>query len=83
MTKKVSWVQVLVVLVGALLGSMIAGATKGVVFLAWLSFGTSFALAPTTLDLGVLHLTFGFGIDVCIGMLIGLIVAMLVARKVR
>ncbi len=83
MTKKVSWVQVLVVLIGALLGSMVAGATKGIVFLSWLSFGSSFSLSPTTLDLGVVHLTFGFGIDICIGMLIGLIVAMLVARKVR
>lgn len=83
MSRKVSWVQVLIVLIGTLLGSMLSTVTKDVSFLSWLSFGDSFALSPFTVNLGVFHLTFGFGVDVCIGMLLGMIISMVIARKVR
>lgn len=76
-------VQVLIVLIGTLLGSMIAGVTKGTRFFSWLSYGDSLELSPFKLDLGVFHLTLGFGIEVCIGMLLGMLVSVIIARKVR
>lgn len=83
MSKRLSWVQVLIVIIGMMLGSLIASVTQDVPYCAWLSYGYDFSLSPATLDIGFFHLTFGIGIDICIGMLIGMVIAMIAARKVR
>lgn len=85
MSKKVSWVQIVIVLIGMLLGSLLANLTQvqKIPYCAWLSYGYDFSMSPATVNLGFFHLTFGIGIDVCIGMLLGMIIAMIIARKVR
>lgn len=45
---------------GIILGSLIAGVSQNVGWLAWLAFGVDIGISPFTLDLAVLSLTFGF-----------------------
>ena len=82
-TKKLSVIQVLVLLIGAVLGGFAAKLTAGVPFLSWLGFGDSFGFSPCTLDLGVLQLTFGLHAEVTVATILGLIAAILICRRMN
>lgn len=75
--------QVLILAIGAVLGSLIGRLAKGVAFLDWLSFGDRFGLKATTLDLGLVEVTFGFSLDITIAAVLGLILAIFCCRKLR
>lgn len=75
------WMQVFILMVGAMLGSLIGKITASIPFLRWLSFGDSFGLTPATLDLGLLELTFGFHLEITIAAILGLILAIFFCRK--
>lgn len=75
--------QVLILLVGTVLGSLIARLTKEIGFLSWLSFGDTFGVSPFTVDLGVAQFTFGMTFDLTIAAILGLIIAMVVCRWLR
>lgn len=75
--------QVLIIMVGAMLGSLIGRITAGISFLRWLSFGDSFGLTPATLDLGLIELTFGFHLEITIATILGLILAIVFCRKLQ
>lgn len=83
MKKGLSLIQVLILLIGAVLGSLIARLTEGVRFLSWLAFGDSFGLSPATVDLGVLSVTFGFHVEITIATILGLILAIVLCRRLR
>lgn len=75
--------QVLIIMVGAMLGSLIGRITAGISFLRWLSFGDNFGLTPATLDLGLIELTFGFHLEITIATILGLILAIVFCRKLQ
>lgn len=81
--KRISFMQVLILLVGTVLGSLIARLTREIGFLSWLSFGDTFGVSPFTVDLGVAQFTFGMTFDLTIAAILGLIIAMVVCRWLR
>ncbi|MFA8375262.1 MAG: DUF4321 domain-containing protein, partial [Akkermansia muciniphila] len=72
MKHKLSFLQILVLLIGAVLGSLIAKMAAGASGLSWLAFGQSFGLSTTTLDLGIFTLTFGFTMSITVATILGL-----------
>ena len=78
MRSKNSWVLLLMVLSGIVLGGFIWEAASGVPFLSWLNFGQSFGLNdPLVLNLGILVITFGLSIRITMASIIGVIIAIL------
>ena len=80
MKRKTSLLQVLVLLIGVVLGNLIGKIAEGISALQWLAFGQSFGLEATTLDLGLIQLTFGFHITITIAAILGLIFALILCR---
>ncbi len=69
---------------GIVVGTLVGNLTAGIEFLSWLSYGIRFGLkTPVQLDLGVLDLTFGMNINLTISCIIFVIIAMIIAKKVR
>ena len=81
--KKLNFIQILILLIGAVLGSLIAKLTEGIGALSWLSFGDTFGVSPFTVDLGVAELTFGLTFDLTIAAILGLIIAIFICRMMR
>ncbi|WP_313529723.1 DUF4321 domain-containing protein [Anaerotignum sp.] len=76
------WVLVLLLLAGVVLGGFIGNVVGDIPALSWLAYGSKFGLSsPLVLDLGVLTLQFAFTIRFTIAGIIGIIVALLVYRK--
>lgn len=74
----------LMLLSGIVVGTLVGNLTAGIEFLSWLSYGIRFGLkTPVQLDLGVLDLTFGMNINLTISCIIFVIIAMIIAKKVR
>lgn len=79
MMGKNSWVLLLMVLSGIVLGGFIGEMAQGVSFLSWLNFGQSFGLNdPLVLNLGILVITFGLSIRITMAGIIGVIIAILI-----
>ena len=77
------WVIVLFILSGLVIGGLIGNLTGNIDRLWWLSYGQEFGLQdPLVLDLSVLKLTFGMTIKINIASIIGVVVALLIYRKV-
>lgn len=83
MTKKLSFLQILILVIGAVLGGFIAKLTAGIPMLSWLNYGDSLGISPATLDLGVLKLTFGLSIHVTVATILGLIAAILICTRLH
>ncbi|MBQ8144285.1 MAG: DUF4321 domain-containing protein [Butyricicoccus sp.] len=81
--KKLNFIQLLILLIGAVLGNLIARLSSGVSYLSWLAFGDTFGVSPFTVDLGVAELTFGLTFELSIAAIIGLILAIIICRKLR
>lgn len=81
MRSKNSWVLLLMILSGIVLGGFIGEMAEGIPFLSWLNFGESFGLKdPLVLNLGILVITFGLTIRITMASIIGVIIAVLVYR---
>lgn len=74
----------LMLLSGIVVGTLVGNITRGIDFLYWLSYGITFGLTePFQLDLGVLSVTFGASINLTISCIIFIVIAMIIAKKVR
>ena len=77
------WKNLLLVLSGVVVGSLVSSLCEGVKFLSWLSYGLAFGTnAPVTIDLGVLHLTLGIGIDITVAVIIFVALFYVFGRKI-
>ena len=79
---KNGWTLLLLVLAGVVLGGFIGSLTEGISGLSWLNYGQGFGLeTPIVLDLGLLVLTFGLTIRISIASIIGVVLAIIIYRK--
>lgn len=78
---KNSWVLLIFVLVGLVIGGFIGMLTQNVAGLNWLNYGQTFGLDdPLVLNLGILIITFGLNIKITICSIVGMIIAILIYR---
>lgn len=82
MRSKNGWVLLIMLLSGIVLGGFIGMLTANVSGLIWLNYGQSFGLEnPIVLDLGLLILTFGLTIHISIASILGVVIAIIIYRK--
>ena len=82
MRSKNGWVLLIMLLSGIVLGGFIGMLTANVSGLSWLTYGQSFGLEnPIVLDLGLLILTFGLTIHISIASILGVVIAIIIYRK--
>ena len=82
MKSKNGWVLLIMLLSGIVLGGFIGMLTANVSGLSWLNFGQSFGLqTPIVLDMGLFVLTFGLSIHISIASIIGVVLAIIIYRK--
>lgn len=78
---KNSWVLLIFVLVGLVIGGFIGMLTQNVAGLDWLNYGQTFGLDdPLVLNLGILIITFGLNIKITICSIVGMVIAILIYR---
>lgn len=76
-------ISILFVLAGLVIGGLLGNLAANVSWLNWLAYGEEFGLMdPVVLDLNVLTLTLGLTIKINIASIIGVIIALLLYRKV-
>lgn len=84
---KNSWALLLLLLAGVVLGGFIGYLTKDVSFLSWLNYGQDFGIGEADnlgivrLNLGIMIISFGLRIKITIAGIIGIILAIIVYRK--
>lgn len=77
------WVLLLFIFSGLVIGGLLGELAGHVDFLWWLSYGQSFGLeTPIQLNLNIVQITFGLMFKINISSIIGLIIAILIYRKV-
>ncbi|MBE5865970.1 MAG: DUF4321 domain-containing protein [Lachnospiraceae bacterium] len=78
--KRVNWLLIGLVLIGFVLGTVIARIFPG----TFLSYGQVFGLSnPVELDMGFLVLTFGLKFNITIAGIIGVITSFVIYRFIR
>lgn len=77
------WILIVFILSGLVIGGLLGDLAKGVSGMSWLAYGQSFGLTkPLELDLNIIQLTFGFGININIASIIGMAIGIFIYRKV-
>ena len=81
MRGKGSWIIIMVMLIGLVIGTVIGGYCSGISALSWLDYGKVFGItSPMVLDLGVFVLTLGLTIKINIANIIGIIISFLLYK---
>ena len=76
------WVLIVIVIAGAMLGSVLAGAVGESTYLSWLGRSLTVGLSPpVTLDLHVLTLTMGLVLRLNLAIVLGILVAAFLFRR--
>jgi hypothetical protein len=84
---KNSWSLLLIILAGVVLGGFIGYLAQDVPYLSWLNYGQKFGIGDGNssgiirLNLGVMVISFGISIKITIAGIIGMILAILIYRK--
>ena len=77
------WILLVFILSGLVVGGLLGDLAGKVYFLWWLSYGESFGLSsPIELDLSIVQISFGLMFKINIASIIGMIIAILIYRKV-
>lgn len=83
---KNGWLLLLFILIGVVLGGLIADMTAGIPALSWLSYGNTFGISNTgnalVVDLGILVVTFALQIKITVASIIGVVLAIIVYRYI-
>ena len=81
MRGKGSWIIIMVMLIGLVIGTVIGGYCSGISALSWLDYGKVFGItSPMVLDLGVFVLTLGLTIKINIAIIISFLLDKLLVR---
>ena len=81
MRSKSSWIIIIVMLFGLVIGTVIGSYCSGISALSWLDYGQVFGItSPLVLDLGVFVLTLGLTIKINIASIIGIIISFIIYR---
>jgi len=81
--KKSFWLNLFLICVGIVAGSLVAELTVGVPFLEWLSYGLDFGTeSPFVLNLNVLRFTFGISFKITISTIIFVALSLVVGRAI-
>ena len=77
------WLNLFLILVGVVIGSMVADMTVGISWLKWLSYGLEFGTeTPLVLNLNLLQLTFGISIKITVSMILFIALSLLAGRVI-
>lgn len=77
------WILLLFILSGLVIGGLLGEIAAKIDFLWWLGYGQEFGLSsPVQLDLNILKISFGLMFKINIASIIGLIISIVVYRKV-
>lgn len=77
------WILLLFILSGLVVGGLLGELAGKIDFLWWLSYGQEFGLStPVELNLSIVQISFGLLFKINIASVIGMIIAILVYRKV-
>ncbi len=80
---KSTWILVLFICAGLVIGGLLGQMASQVEWLNWLSYGQQFGIEnPFILNLNVISLTFAFTININIASIIGLAIAIFLYRKI-
>jgi len=75
------WILAVIVIAGAMLGSVLANAVGQFTYLSWLGRSVTVGLAPpVVIDLHVVTLTVGFTVRLNLAVLLGILIAAYVFR---
>lgn len=81
MRSKSSWIIIIVMLIGLVIGTVIGSYCSGISALSWLDYGQVFGITtPLVLDLGVFVLTLGLTVKINIASIIGIIISFIIYR---
>ncbi len=76
------WTLLIILLSGIVLGGFLGYLCRNVSFLSWLNYGQTFGLSsPVVLDLGIMVITFGLTISINIASIIGIIIGIIIYKK--
>ena len=79
---KSTWMAILFIFAGLVIGGLLGEVAAKVDWLNWLSYGQTFGIQePFVLDMNVLSLTFAFSIQINIASIIGLAIAIFLYKK--
>ncbi len=77
------WLNLFLVCIGIVTGSMVAEMTVGIPALSWLAYGLNFGLTnPVVLDMNVFTLTFGISFRITIATVIFVALSLLLGRMI-
>ena len=77
------WILLIFILSGLVIGGLLGELAGKVDFLWWLGYGQNFGLSsPVQLDLSIVQISFGLLFKINIASIIGMIIAILVYRKI-
>jgi len=78
---KSTWILIIFIFSGLVIGGLLGDLANQVDFLSWLSYGQEFGLeSPIILNLSIIKLTFAFMIKINIASIIGLVIAIFIYR---
>ena len=81
---KNTWIVLLFICAGLVIGGLLGEVAAQVDWLRWLAYGQTFGIEnPFILDLNVLSLTFAFALHINIASIIGLSIAIFLYKKIR
>lgn len=80
--RKGTWIVLLFVFAGLVIGGLLGEVAAQVDWLSWLSYGQTFGIeSPLVLNLNVFKLTFAFSFYINIASIIGLAISIFLYRK--
>ena len=80
--EKSTWIVLIFIYVGLVIGGLLGEVAGQVEWLSWLSYGQTFGIDnPFVLDLNVFSLTFAFSMHINIASIIGLAISIFLYRK--
>lgn len=81
--EKNTWILLIFILSGLVIGGLLGDIAKQVDFLWWLGYGETFGLSsPLELDLNIIKLVFSISFKINVASIIGLILAIFIYKKI-